>query len=104
MTRLLRKDEPIPYDLLLLADEFVEVIDKYIFDSEIYVYEEGDRIIALYALYKVDSDEVEIKYRHRKVFVNVRDRTRQRDRIQDSFYWHRRCNDDATTTVSKGRI
>ncbi len=61
MTRLLSKDEPIPYDLLLLADEFVEVIDKYIFDSEIYVYEEGDRIIALYALYKIDSEEAEIK-------------------------------------------
>lgn len=61
MTRLLGKEEPIPYNLLLLADEFVEVIDKYIFDSEIYVYQEGERIIALYALYKVDSDEAEIK-------------------------------------------
>lgn len=61
MTRLLGKDEPIPYNLLLLADEFVEVIDKYIFDSEIYVYQEEGKIIALYALYKVDSDEAEIK-------------------------------------------
>ncbi|HEV8513320.1 MAG TPA: GNAT family N-acetyltransferase [Cyclobacteriaceae bacterium] len=61
MTRLLGKDEPIPYGLLLLADEFVEVIDKYIFDSEIYVYQEGGKIIALYALYKVDNDEAEIK-------------------------------------------
>lgn len=61
MTRLLGKDESIPYNLLLLADEFVEVINKYIFDSEIYVYQEGDRIIALYVLYKVDSNEAEIK-------------------------------------------
>src|SRR5437899_5232046 len=61
MTRLLSKDEPIPYDLLLLADEFVEAIDKYIFNSEIYVYEEGTKIIALYALYKVANDEAEVK-------------------------------------------
>jgi ribosomal protein S18 acetylase RimI-like enzyme len=61
MTRLLGKDEPIPYNLLLLADEFVEVINKYIFDSEIYVYQEDDKIIGLYALYKVDINEAEIK-------------------------------------------
>ena len=61
MTRLLGKDEPIPYNLLLLADEFVEVIDKYIFDSEIYIYQEADKIIALYVLYRIDNVEAEIK-------------------------------------------
>jgi len=55
MIRLLGKEEPVPYNLLLLADKFVEVIDKYIFDSEIYVYQEDEKIIALYALYKVSS-------------------------------------------------
>jgi len=61
MTRLLNKNEPIPYKLLLLADEFEEVIDKYIFDSEIYLYQEGDQIIGVYALYKISAYEGEIK-------------------------------------------
>lgn len=60
-TRLLSQEEKLPYDLLLLADEFVEVIDQYIFDCEIYVYEEDQQIIGLYALYKISHDEVEIK-------------------------------------------
>jgi ribosomal protein S18 acetylase RimI-like enzyme len=61
MTRLLGKDEPIPYNLLLLADEFIEVIDKYIFESEIYIYQKAGKIIALYALYKHGRHEAEIK-------------------------------------------
>ena len=61
MIRLLGKEEPVPYNLLLLADKFVEVIDKYIFDSEIYIYQEADKIIALYVLYRIDNVEAEIK-------------------------------------------
>jgi aminoglycoside 6'-N-acetyltransferase I len=60
-TRLLTPGEKLPYDLLLLADELVEVIDQYIFDCEVYVYEEDRQIIGVYALYKINRDEVEIK-------------------------------------------
>lgn len=55
------KDEKIPYYLLLLADETVESINKYIFNCEIYVLEQDNRIIALYALEVLNEEEVEIK-------------------------------------------
>lgn len=60
-TRQLCKDEKFPYDLLLLADETVEAINKYIFDCEIYVLEQDSKIIAEYALSALNKEEVEIK-------------------------------------------
>jgi ribosomal protein S18 acetylase RimI-like enzyme len=59
--RQLGKGEKIPYDLLLLADETVEAINKYIFDCEIYVLERENRVIAEYVLERLNGDEVEIK-------------------------------------------
>jgi GNAT superfamily N-acetyltransferase len=55
------KHEKIPYELLLLADETVESINKYIFECEIYVLEQENRIIALYAIEVLSKEEVEIK-------------------------------------------
>ena len=59
--RQLRKDEKIPYDLLLLADETLEAIDKYIFGSDIYVLEQENETIAVYAVQSKDMNEIEIK-------------------------------------------
>lgn len=59
--RQLCKNEKIPYDLLLLADETVEAINKYILDSEIYVLEQDNKTIAVYALQVLSKSEVEIK-------------------------------------------
>jgi hypothetical protein len=42
MIRLLEKDKKIPYDLLLLADETIEAINKYIQQSDIYVFERNN--------------------------------------------------------------
>ena len=53
--------EDIPYQLLLLADETKEAIDKYIFESEIFVIENNYEIIALYALKAISSRQIEIK-------------------------------------------
>jgi N-acetylglutamate synthase-like GNAT family acetyltransferase len=39
IVRKLRSDEKLPYNLLLLADETKEAINKYIKDSDIYVFE-----------------------------------------------------------------
>lgn len=61
MIRLLEKDEKIPYDLLLLADETIEAIDKYIHQSDIYVFELENKMIAVFALQTISSDTVEIK-------------------------------------------
>jgi ribosomal protein S18 acetylase RimI-like enzyme len=61
MIRQLCKDEKIPYDLLLLADETIEAINKYVFDSEIYVLEQDNKVIAEYAFLQLNDSEVEIK-------------------------------------------
>lgn len=59
--KLLDKDDRIPYDLLLLADETKEAIDRYIFESEIYVLEQEKQMIAVYVLQPLNRDEIEIK-------------------------------------------
>jgi aminoglycoside 6'-N-acetyltransferase I len=61
MIRQLRKDEKIPYDLLLLADESLDAIDKYVFGSDIYVLEQENKIIAEYVLQSINKNEIEIK-------------------------------------------
>ena len=59
--RGLNENENIPYDLLLLADETIEAINKYIFDAEIYVCERNNKTIATYVLKIINNDSVEIK-------------------------------------------
>jgi N-acetylglutamate synthase-like GNAT family acetyltransferase len=61
MIRLLEKDMKIPYDLLLLADETIEAIKKYIHQSDIYVLDGDNTIIAVFVLQPICSDTVEIK-------------------------------------------
>ena len=61
MIRQLSNDEKIPYDLLLLADETIEAIAKYIFDSDIFVLEQKNKIIAVYVLQAINRKEIEIK-------------------------------------------
>ncbi len=61
MIRLLDKDKEIPYDLLLLADETIEAINKYIHNSDIYILDQKDKIIAVCALQTINDDTVEIK-------------------------------------------
>lgn len=53
----------LPFDLLLLADETVEVIEKYIYDSHVYVVTEKDRpeAIGVFALYQISDRQIEIK-------------------------------------------
>ncbi len=45
VTRQLSKEEEI-----LLADETIEAINKYIFDRYIYIVEQYDKLIAIYVL------------------------------------------------------
>ena len=61
--RQLLPGEAIPYDLLLLADETKEAIDKYIHDSDIYtVYGKGHPDpIGVFALCMNRENEIEIK-------------------------------------------
>jgi len=50
-----------PYDLLLLADETVAAINKYLFDSTVFVIRERQQSIAVFCLYPIDSETLEIK-------------------------------------------
>ncbi len=59
--RTLLPGEEIPYRLLLLADETKEGIDRYIFESDIFVMEDGSRIIAVCVLQPICEDAMEIK-------------------------------------------
>ena len=61
MIRQLRKNEEIPYKLLLLADETIEAINRYINDSEIYIFENDNETIAVYVIQKISDDTIEIK-------------------------------------------
>ena len=67
VVRKLLTDEKIPYNLLLLADETKEAIDKYIEDSDIYVLERKTKkkreneIIGIYVVQSTDEDTLEIK-------------------------------------------
>ena len=53
----------LPFHLLLLADETIEAIGKYIYDSDVYVVNTNEHIqpIAVVALYKRNDKEIEIK-------------------------------------------
>lgn len=53
----------LPFDLLLLADESVEVIEKYIYESEVYVATENEdsEAVAVFALLKINNSDIEIK-------------------------------------------
>ncbi|MEO6521837.1 MAG: GNAT family N-acetyltransferase [Mucilaginibacter sp.] len=59
--RQLRREEPVPYKLLLLADEQMQAIERYIKQCDIYVIESGDKAIAVYAFYPVNGYTAEIK-------------------------------------------
>ena len=59
--RKLSSDEDIPYLLLLLADETIESIDRYIHSSDIYILEQKRKIIAVYATMLIEPGVMEIK-------------------------------------------
>jgi len=59
----LKNGDTIPFDLLLLADETEDAIEKYIYDSDIYTVLTKDNLspIGVFALYKINDSKVEIK-------------------------------------------
>lgn len=59
--RRLGVDEPIPYALLLLADETVNAINKYIFEAEILVADQKGDIVGVCVLKAMDHQTMEIK-------------------------------------------
>jgi ribosomal protein S18 acetylase RimI-like enzyme len=62
ISRLQSKND-MPFDLLLLADETIEAIEKYIYDSDVYIVTNIENVqpIAVFVLYKISNAEIEIK-------------------------------------------
>jgi ribosomal protein S18 acetylase RimI-like enzyme len=52
-----------PYNLLLLADETVDGINKYLFDSEVYIayYPTKTEPVGIFCLFQIDKKTVELK-------------------------------------------
>ena len=61
MITSLPKNHPIPYDLLLLADETKEAIDRYIHQSSIFIYQVESTTIGVCAVNVENATTVEIK-------------------------------------------
>ncbi|MPM63958.1 putative N-acetyltransferase YvbK [bioreactor metagenome] len=50
-----------PYNLLLLADETVEAINKYLYNSDVYIVKNAGETIGVFCLFSIDNQTVEIK-------------------------------------------
>ncbi|MCD2425605.1 GNAT family N-acetyltransferase [Niabella pedocola] len=57
----LRSTDALPFGLLLLADETIAAIEKYIYASAVYVLMQSGETIGVAALYPLSADELEIK-------------------------------------------
>ncbi len=57
----LRSTDALPFGLLLLADETIAAIEKYIYASAVYVLMQSGEAIGVAALYPLSADELEIK-------------------------------------------
>lgn len=53
--------EQYPYELLLLADETREAIDRYLYDADVYAVKESDNTVAVFCLLRMDALTVELK-------------------------------------------
>lgn len=59
--RLIEEREAYPFNLLLLADETMDAINKYIDDSDVFILEEGEAQLAVFCLYPIDASTLELK-------------------------------------------
>ena len=57
----LDKTEPLPYDLLYLADPSKAMIDSYIHQSFVFVMYAGTVAVGVYVLFPIDTATAEIK-------------------------------------------
>lgn len=58
--KLEKVENNYPYELLLLADETIEAINKYLFDSDVYVAKIKEEKIGVFCLFPHDEETIEI--------------------------------------------
>lgn len=59
--RELAKNEPVPYDLLVMADPSRELVDKYLPESTCFVALQSHELIGIIVLFPLSSTSAEIK-------------------------------------------
>ncbi|PUZ27684.1 aminoglycoside 6'-N-acetyltransferase I [Chitinophaga costaii] len=57
----LDNNDPIPYDLLLLADPSKRLVDQYLKQSDLYIARQNDETIGVVVLFPLAAEVVEIK-------------------------------------------
>lgn len=57
----LNDDEQVPYELLLLADPSIEMIEEYLKSSFIFIVAQNNKIVGVIVLFPLSEDLVEIK-------------------------------------------
>ncbi len=50
-----------PYEILLLADETIDAINKYLFNSTVYAATKNGQTIAVFCLLEIDKNTIELK-------------------------------------------
>ncbi len=58
---LILGENNFPYKLLLLADESISQINKYVFESKVYTVKIDNKIIGAFCLYQIDENTIELK-------------------------------------------
>lgn len=58
--KLEKVENNYPYELLLLADETIEAINKYLFDSDVYVAKIKEEKVGVFCLFPHDEETIEI--------------------------------------------
>jgi hypothetical protein len=113
-TRKLTKHEAIPYDLLLLADETIEIIDRYAKDGQIYVLAVNSQLIAVYVLQAIDPGKDRNQKRcsgsqlpragHWPVFVERCYHPSQSAGLRNHPDWHGQRGHQTVVSVPAGRF
>lgn len=57
----LKDKKEIPWSLLLLADPYRKIIEKYIYDSDVYISYIDNEAVGVYVLINLSPDTVELK-------------------------------------------
>lgn len=59
--RKIKDKKEIPWNLLLLADPSKKIIEKYIYDSDVYLSYINNEVVGVYVLINLSLDTVELK-------------------------------------------
>jgi ribosomal protein S18 acetylase RimI-like enzyme len=59
--KLLDSNDPVPYDLLLLADPSKKLVEEYLKKADVFVAIQNDKILGVIVLFPLTAETIEIK-------------------------------------------